>query len=271
MQIRLKAAVFTPKHLAGSVGVILLLGALLAPADAARPRCGGKRATIVGTARADEIVGTSGTDVIVARGGADTIRSRGGSDLICAGDGRDRVWAGGGRDQVNGGAGRDQVNGGAGRDRVNGGPGIDTCRLSEVLTSCEADLNVDVQGPVDDQGEPATVTNNETANWTFDYLNNGPSPAPGTTLTISFAPRLTVMAMDPRCVEDPDDSVICRLGKVNAQGSGEVVISAATPSVCDHPLTDTFEVSAAIEASTRDHVPDNDSDSQTTAYQDSGC
>lgn len=251
-------------YVVGFLGAVLLLGTLSAPANAARPTCGGKQATIVGTAGPDHIVGTSGADVIVAGGGNDTIRSRGGADLICSGAGDDRIWAGGGKDRIWASGANDKVNGGAGRDRVDGGTGIDACRTSEVLKNCEANLDVDVQGP-------ATMSDNDVADWTFDFSNSGPSTAPGTRLTITFAPRLTVDTLDSGCSEGPEDTVTCRLGKLKVKGSGEVVISAGAPPTCSAPSTDSFEVSAVIAASTRDHVPGNNTDSHTTAYQDTGC
>jgi Ca2+-binding RTX toxin-like protein len=107
---------------AGALVVALTLAAslvVIAPAaHAARPKCFGKRATIVGTKRSDTIRGTRGADVIVARGGADRILGRGGNDRICAGRGRDRVSGGGRNDRVAGGRGSDAVLGGRGRDRI---------------------------------------------------------------------------------------------------------------------------------------------------------
>ena len=48
-------------------------------------RCGGRRATILGTSRKDTIRGTLGPDVILGRGGNDTIRGLRGNDTICGG------------------------------------------------------------------------------------------------------------------------------------------------------------------------------------------
>ena len=50
-------------------------------------RCGGQKATIVGTARRDVIRGTRGRDVIAALGGNDVVRGLGGNDVICGGAG----------------------------------------------------------------------------------------------------------------------------------------------------------------------------------------
>ena len=89
------------------------------------PRCAGKRATIVGTARRDRLRGTRRADVIVARAGNDVIRGLGGNDRVCAGAGNDLVIGGSGRDTLRGEAGRDRLLGGPGRDRLIGGPGRD--------------------------------------------------------------------------------------------------------------------------------------------------
>ena len=259
---------FKLRQVVGLAGALLVLGALSAPVAAARPGCNGEPATIVGTKGADVIRGTQRSDVIVSRGGKDTIRSRNGADVICSGDGRDSVEASGGNDQVNGGEGR---------DRVNGGKGIDACLKSEVLENCEADLDVGVQGPVKVVGEPPDeeevelVFDNEVADWTFPYSNKGPSPAAGTTLTITFAPRLTVTTLDSGCTEAPVDTVICQLGLLDVGEAGEVVIGAQAPATCSDPMNDTFEVSAVIDASTRDHAPDDDTASQPTAYSDQAC
>jgi len=75
--------------------------------SAPSPRCHGRRANIVGTARADDIVGTSGRDVIVGRGGADEIHGHGGNDVICGDHGRDVLRGGRGHDHLFGGPGRD--------------------------------------------------------------------------------------------------------------------------------------------------------------------
>jgi Ca2+-binding RTX toxin-like protein len=111
---------------------ILMLGILAAPAAAARPRCFGERATIVGTNGSEVIVGTPKRDVIVALGGADTVRGGKGGDLICAGTGDDTVQGGRGVELIFGGAGNDALYGnrggfnqvvpGAGDDFVDAGP-----------------------------------------------------------------------------------------------------------------------------------------------------
>jgi uncharacterized delta-60 repeat protein len=100
------------------------------------PRCAGKRATIVGSSRADRIKGTRRADVIVALGGNDRIAAGRGNDLICAGDGNDRIDGGldndrlygqNGNDKLGGASGRDKLSGGNGKDQLSGGSGRDSC------------------------------------------------------------------------------------------------------------------------------------------------
>jgi len=89
------------------------------------PICGGKPATIVGTAGNDTLNGTPGADVIAGLGGNDTIQAARGNDIVCGGSGRDRVGGGAGRDRASGNSGNDRVGGGTGNDRVSGGTGND--------------------------------------------------------------------------------------------------------------------------------------------------
>jgi Ca2+-binding RTX toxin-like protein len=95
-------------------------------ANAATPRCFGKRATIVGTRRADVLKGTSRPDVIVGLGGNDVMRGRGGDDRICGGKGNDALVAAGGDDLLAGEDGSDSLAGGGAFDVLIGGPGGDT-------------------------------------------------------------------------------------------------------------------------------------------------
>ena len=108
---------------------------IYAPAGALEPppplRCGGRPATILGTAKADEIVGTDGNDVIVSFGGPDEIRALRGNDLLCTGKGSDTTTAGPGDDFVAAGEGFDIVFSGAGRDLVEAGDGGDFARGNE--------------------------------------------------------------------------------------------------------------------------------------------
>jgi Ca2+-binding RTX toxin-like protein len=94
-------------------------------ASAATPKCLGKRATIVGTARADVIKGTARADVIVGLGGGDTIFGLRGNDRICGGKGSDQLIGGGGSDWLAGDAGNDALSGAGGNDLLFGGVGND--------------------------------------------------------------------------------------------------------------------------------------------------
>lgn len=85
------------------------------PASGARPlgrvsaRCAGRRATIVGTRRADRLTGTRRRDVISGLAGDDVIRGLGDRDLVCGGGGRDRLLGGRGADVLRGEAGADRL------------------------------------------------------------------------------------------------------------------------------------------------------------------
>jgi Ca2+-binding RTX toxin-like protein len=97
-----------------------------APKPVAAGRCAGRKATVVGTAGADNLAGTAGADVIAGLGGSDTISGLGGSDTICGGNGNDRIFGGAGNDSLAGDAGNDTLAGDAGNDTLTGGPGNDT-------------------------------------------------------------------------------------------------------------------------------------------------
>ena len=117
--------------------VVLATGAALTLpqiASAAAPRCFGKKATIVGTTKADHIKGTARADVIVGLGGNDVIKGLGRGDRICGGEGSDKLIGGdrgdalvgeAGNDTLSGGGGSDGLFGGAGNDTFNGGTGFD--------------------------------------------------------------------------------------------------------------------------------------------------
>ncbi len=118
--------------LADNLGLRL---ATITPSAGSRPRCRGKRATIVatraltrGTARADVIVGRPGRDVIRAGGGNDLVCGGGGPDRIDGGPGADTLLGQGGADRLSGGPGKDLLLGGAGRDLLIGGAGPDLLR-----------------------------------------------------------------------------------------------------------------------------------------------
>ena len=87
--------------LSGAVASVVVLAALgfSAPVSGASvPTCGGRTATIVGTAGSDELDGTAGADVIVARAGADDVEGHGGNDVICGNRGKDDLTGNRGND-----------------------------------------------------------------------------------------------------------------------------------------------------------------------------
>jgi VCBS repeat-containing protein len=130
-------------------------------------RCGGKQATIAGTAGDDDLVGTKGPDVIVGLGGEDSIDGRGGDDLLCGGDGGDVIDGGPGKDLLHGGGGEDRLSGHAGDDRLfgdggsdglDGGADVDRCRGgkgSDATSNCESARAVVPQPTVDHPAPPA--------------------------------------------------------------------------------------------------------------------
>jgi uncharacterized delta-60 repeat protein len=103
--------------------------------SASVPRCAGRRATIVGTARRDVLRGTRRADVVVALGGNDVVRAARANDTVCGGAGNDRLTGGPGRDRLVGGTGSDRLIGGRGRDRCLGGGGRDRARCETSLSA----------------------------------------------------------------------------------------------------------------------------------------
>jgi len=108
--------------------VLATCAALTLPqvASAAVPKCFGKKATIVGTNKADVLKGTPKADVIVALGGNDTVRGLGGRDFICGGGGNDKLYGGGGSDLLYGDKGNDLLLSQGGMDDLIGAAGDDT-------------------------------------------------------------------------------------------------------------------------------------------------
>ena len=107
-------AIFVSSLLLASLAQVVVV----APAAADKPTCGGKVATIVGTAKGEVIRGTLKADVIVAGDGDDTVFGRGGADIICGNRGSDDLV---------GSSGNDKLYGGRGNDRLDGGVGDDAC------------------------------------------------------------------------------------------------------------------------------------------------
>ncbi|MBM7517248.1 calcium-binding protein [Nocardioides nitrophenolicus] len=118
---------------------------ITAGAEAAKPRCGGLKATIVGTNKADRITGTPGRDVIVGRGGNDRIDGKGGRDVICGGGGNDRIRSGPGKGGLLfGDAGRDLLVAEADDTGLYGGAGNDVLRTTRAATLLDGGAGDDV-------------------------------------------------------------------------------------------------------------------------------
>src|SRR5262245_52074491 len=117
------------KNLRRSPVVILAAAALgvvgVAQASAAKPKCFGKTATIVGTPGADSIRAGPGNDVIVGLGGNDRLGGGTGNDLVCGGPGHDLIVTGRGNDKVDGGDGNDTLHAADDNDTTLGGDGND--------------------------------------------------------------------------------------------------------------------------------------------------
>jgi len=107
---------------ASAACLTLLLGA--GPA-AARPSCGGKKATIVGGPGGQTLKGTKGRDVIVGGGGDDRIVGLLSKDTLCGGPGDDEIMGGLNKDTIYGEGGDDYLDGSEGKEKIYGGAGAD--------------------------------------------------------------------------------------------------------------------------------------------------
>jgi len=104
----------TMPSVGGSAFQVTATGIPVGPSDwqAVPVKCGGKRATQVGTSARDTLVGTAGKDVLAGLGGKDKLRGKRGNDVLCGGGGRDRLIGGGGRkDRCIGGKAADKAKG----------------------------------------------------------------------------------------------------------------------------------------------------------------
>ena len=217
----------------------------------AKPKCFGKTATIVGTARSEKgrkkLVGTRKADVIVAKGGADDIRGGAGRDLICAGSGndrvdggagKDRIEGGGGKDRLKGGAGDDEIKGGAGDDTVDGGAGTDMCTGGggrNTLRRCEpgssfGDSGGD-QGPIDAPPVAGTdsAATTEDAPVEIAVLANDKDPEGGVLALRTLAQGTatgTLAIVDGRVVYDPT-------GKLDGLAAGATAVETFGYVVAD--------------------------------------
>ena len=110
--------------LLGLLGVMLFAVPAATEAQVDPFKCGGKKATIAGLWRGNDVLtGTPSDDVIVGLGGNDTIHGDG-----AAAGGNDRLYGGDGSDTMNGNDGSDWMDGGPGTDSCQGGGQRDTFR-----------------------------------------------------------------------------------------------------------------------------------------------
>ena len=79
-------------------------------------RCGGRRATVLGTFGPDNLIGPPTNDVIVGLAGNDVLPGGRGRDLVCGGKGQDRIDLGRGNDKGFGGQGNDRLFGRVGNE-----------------------------------------------------------------------------------------------------------------------------------------------------------
>jgi Ca2+-binding RTX toxin-like protein len=114
------------------LALIALAGVAMLPAAAqGKPKCHGKKATVVLGGGNNKYVAKNhghGTQVVIAGAGNDTIVTGKGPDVICGGDGNDRILAGKGKDRVYGGPGNDLIINIKGKDSSFGEDGNDELR-----------------------------------------------------------------------------------------------------------------------------------------------
>ncbi|HZW02127.1 MAG TPA: calcium-binding protein [Candidatus Deferrimicrobium sp.] len=244
--------------------VFALIAALLAipgvssTAMAAKPRCDGQKATIVGTDKSQVMQGTPRRDVIVAKGGSDRIFSGGGDDVICAGTGNDLIDAGNGKDRIFGGNGNDELKGGAGRDLLDGGDGQDGCYPAaggdRVVRCEESDLSVSIISPVNVAGDAPIA-------FTIRVKNVGSKRSGPTQLMLTQVATAAICGLDhsgisvlesvwPGAYVDADFSIASGCS-IQAGGDSHLDITAAVESLNpdDDPTNDQVTASIGITSS----------------------
>ena len=251
----------------GVAVITLAVVALPAGAGDAGPDCATLAPTIKGSTAGEWIVGTEGDDVIRAGAGDDTINSLGGDDVVCAGPGNDTTRAGAGDDTVRSGRGDDSSNGEGGddsmrgqgdNDQADGGTGVDGC-LFETHVQCEADLDVTLTGPAN-----ATKGGTAVSVYHASLVNHGPTPAVNARVEIPLPTGATFVAAasDPRCSEFTVTEIRCVYGPMGLEIPNESDVGF-TFAGCNNPgpvdVTGTAE-----DPRTIDHVPANDTRTQTT-------
>ncbi len=239
--------------------VFALIAALLAipgvssTAMAAKPRCDGQKATMVGTAKSQVMQGTPGRDVIVAKGGSDRIFSGGGDDVICAGTGNDLIDAGNGKDRIFGGTGNDELKGGAGRDLLDGGEGQDGCYPAaggdRVVRCEESDVSVSIIAP-------ASAAKDAPIDFTVRVRNLGSKRSGPVEVQLSQVGTAVTCSVDhtgttvlesvwPGAYVDADFSIASGCS-IQAGGDAQLDITAAVESLNPDDDTTNNQISARI-------------------------
>lgn len=210
-----------------------------APAQAApAPRCSGKRATVVGTEKADVLRGTSHTDVFVGRGGGDRIVGGGGADVICGGGGNDKLFGRQGDDLLDGGAGTDScVQGqGTGLKRSCEGPSYPlTASISGdgsgTISSSPEGISCGVQCVHEyPEGEDVTLSAAPAPGTSFDGWGESCTGAGVCTVRMTGPRSVTAsFSVDPVVdgpVIPPVEPLILTVGRIGSGGGGVTSVPA---------------------------------------------
>jgi Ca2+-binding RTX toxin-like protein len=238
-------------------------------ASAAAPKCFGKKATIVGTAKADHIKGTAKADVIVGLAGNDVIKGLGGSDRICGGKGSDKLIGGdrvdalvgeAGNDTLSGGGGNDGLFGGAANDTFNGGAGIDDLASYFFAPSgVQADLaagtatgeGTDTLTGIEDlEGSRFDDTLTGDPNWNFFYPGGGNDTVVGggdarDRVDFSFSPSAVVVDLTAGTATGEGTDTLTGIGQVAGSGHDDTITGDANPnSLFGGPGNDTISGAA---------------------------
>jgi hypothetical protein len=216
---------FTVRGAAIAAFAALLLAPGAGTASAAKPKCFGERATVVGTRGAEILKGTRKADVIVAKEGNDDVRAKGGKDRIC------------------GGPGDDILDGGPGRDRFSGGADIDDClaEATEAKQACEAQLTGAAVAPTPVVGGQASE---------LEAQLEGPAPPGGLVVgassnnesRASVPSEITVPAgedsasVDITTTAGPATGVTFTLGLGRRQAQAGISLLAAPPALDEFTL-----------------------------------
>jgi Divergent InlB B-repeat domain/RTX calcium-binding nonapeptide repeat (4 copies) len=198
----------------------------------ARPKCLGKKATIVGNNKANTIKGTKKADVIVAKGGNDRINGRGGADRICGGGGKDKIFGGPGNDRMDGGKGNDECRqqGGKSMPKKNcdgpkfqltvskAGSGAGTVTSSPAGIDCGGNCSLSVV-----EGESISLTATAASGSTFNGWAGACTGTSGCSVVVSKAQSvIATFTADPAPPPPPTFSLA-----ITTSGTGSGNISSS--------------------------------------------